>query len=64
MISRSEILDLFQPILTRIDLGIIFADPEGQVLTCNEAARQNLYLEQDEGCGSFETTPCDQGSGG
>ena len=48
MISRSEILDLFQPILTRSDLGIIFADPEGKVLTCNEAARQILHLEQDE----------------
>ncbi len=32
MISRSEILELFQPILARIDLGIIFADREGQVL--------------------------------
>jgi len=48
MISRSEILDLFQPILSRIELGIIFAAPEGKVLACNEAARQILRLEHDE----------------
>lgn len=48
MITRSGILDLFQPILARIDLGIIFADLEGRVLRCNDAARQILRLDAQE----------------
>jgi transcriptional regulator with PAS, ATPase and Fis domain len=48
MINRADILDLFQPILSRIDLGIVFADPDGRVLTCNESARQILRLDPAE----------------
>lgn len=44
-VTRSQILDLFQPVLARIDLGILFAEPDGRVLGCNEAARQILRLE-------------------
>jgi len=46
--SRAQILDLFRPILARIDLGILFADPEGGILLCNEFAEQILGLDADE----------------
>jgi transcriptional regulator with PAS, ATPase and Fis domain len=46
-VSRAQILNLFQPILARIDMGILFADAEGNVLTGNEATKQLLELDND-----------------
>jgi transcriptional regulator with PAS, ATPase and Fis domain len=53
MANRSQILDLFRPVLARIDLGILFAEPNGRVLGCNEAARQILRLETGSEAGTL-----------
>lgn len=44
-ISREQILSLFHPILSRIDIGIIFADADGAILSYNEFALQLLTLD-------------------
>ncbi|MFE8032808.1 sigma-54 interaction domain-containing protein [Thiohalocapsa marina] len=43
--TRTQILELFRPILSRIDLGILFADASGGLLLCNDMARQILGLD-------------------
>ncbi|MCU7884733.1 MAG: sigma 54-interacting transcriptional regulator [Candidatus Thiodiazotropha sp. (ex Lucinoma annulata)] len=44
-ITRTQILSLFQPILARIDMGILFADIDGSLLACNDSARQLFDME-------------------
>lgn len=44
-ITRTQILNLFHPILARIDMGILFADADGSILACNDSALQLFEME-------------------